>query len=169
MFDHFRSLFIYSFQINATILYLIGLSIRFCHNALLLMVSLLTVIATFKSYPSVGDVSLILSLLPLWTYLFYCKSLNVKGESSSEHLYLSFRFTTRFSRWCQLCNQCCFGADCVAFLDILSIGKCKFLFRCNISICCCTNISTNRYIVCIHKNGVQFKIWTITKTERRWI
>lgn len=75
MFDHFRSLFIYSFQINATVLYLIGLSIRFRHNALLLMVSLLSVIATFKSYPCAGDVGLILSLLPLWTYLFHCKRL----------------------------------------------------------------------------------------------
>lgn len=104
MFDHFRSLFIYSFQINATILYLIGLSIRFRRNGLLLMVSLLAVIATFKSYPSTGDVGLILSLLPLWTYLFHCKIFHFNNSTytyiicSSCELY-SFRFTTRFSSW----------------------------------------------------------------------
>lgn len=70
MFDHFRTLFIYSFQINATILYLIPLSITFRKNPLILSLSLLSLIAIFKSYPCVGDVGFVLALFPFWTHLF---------------------------------------------------------------------------------------------------
>ncbi|KAF5285711.1 hypothetical protein FQA39_LY16517 [Lamprigera yunnana] len=70
MFEHFRSLFIYSFQINVTILYLIPLSIRFRKDPMLLATSLLSLIAIFKSYPCVGDIGFVFSLYPCWKYLF---------------------------------------------------------------------------------------------------
>ncbi|KAF5306015.1 hypothetical protein FQR65_LT07508 [Abscondita terminalis] len=70
MFEHFRSLFIYSFQINVTILYLIPLSIRFRNDPMLLSTSLLSLTAIFKSYPCLGDIGFVLSLYPCWKHLF---------------------------------------------------------------------------------------------------
>ncbi|KAK9874010.1 hypothetical protein WA026_002363 [Henosepilachna vigintioctopunctata] len=70
MFDHFRELFIYSFQINATILYLIPLALKFHNDVFLLITALLYISTIFKSYPCVGDVGLVLSLLPCYKHLF---------------------------------------------------------------------------------------------------
>ncbi|CAH1164526.1 unnamed protein product [Phaedon cochleariae] len=72
MFDHFRELFIFAFQINASVLYLIPLSIKFRKQPFLLTVAILTIISIFKSYPSIGDVGFILSLLPCFRHLFRC-------------------------------------------------------------------------------------------------
>lgn len=70
MFDHFRDLFISSFQINATILYLIPLSVKFRKDPFLLTFALLCLISVFKSYPCLGDVGFVLSLLPCFIHLF---------------------------------------------------------------------------------------------------
>lgn len=70
MFDHFRELFIYAFQINATILYLLPLSIKLRNQPLLLTVAIIFIVTIFKSYPSTGDVGFVLSLLPNFIYLF---------------------------------------------------------------------------------------------------
>ncbi|RZC34136.1 PIG-U domain containing protein [Asbolus verrucosus] len=70
MFDHFRDLFICSFQINATILYLIPLSIKFRNDPFLLTTAVLFLISVFKSYPCLGDVGFVLSLLPCFIHLF---------------------------------------------------------------------------------------------------
>lgn len=70
MFDHFRELFIYAFQINATILYLVPLSIKLRKEPFLLTVAIIFIITIFKSYPSAGDVGFVLSLLPNFIYLF---------------------------------------------------------------------------------------------------
>ncbi|KAG5867392.1 hypothetical protein JTB14_022930 [Gonioctena quinquepunctata] len=70
MFDHFRELFIYAFQINASLLYLVPLSIKFQKQPFLLTVAILSITTTFKSYPSIGDVGFVLSLLPCFTHLF---------------------------------------------------------------------------------------------------
>lgn len=72
MFDHFRDLFICSFQINVTILYLVPLSIKFRNDPFLLTVALLFLTAIFKSYPSVGDIGYIFGLLPAFRHLFVC-------------------------------------------------------------------------------------------------
>ncbi|XP_050521926.1 phosphatidylinositol glycan anchor biosynthesis class U protein [Daktulosphaira vitifoliae] len=71
MFEHFRALFVCAFQLNASILYVIPLSIRLRHDPLLLATSLLALTAVFKSYPSIGDVGFYLSLLPIHRHLFY--------------------------------------------------------------------------------------------------
>lgn len=73
MFEHFRPLFLCSFQINATILYLTALSIRLRKEPVLLATTLTALNAIFKSYPSVGDVGFYLALLPMWKHLFQCK------------------------------------------------------------------------------------------------
>ncbi|KAK9512798.1 hypothetical protein O3M35_001133 [Rhynocoris fuscipes] len=74
MFEHFRLLFIFSFQLNATLLYLAPLSLRFHSNPMLLATSLTALIAVFKSYPCLGDVGFYLSLLPLWKHLYNSKA-----------------------------------------------------------------------------------------------
>ncbi|XP_023017111.1 phosphatidylinositol glycan anchor biosynthesis class U [Leptinotarsa decemlineata] len=70
MFDHFRELFIFAFQINASVLYLVPLSIKFRKQPFLLTVAVLFLISIFKSYPSIGDVGFVFSLLPCFTHLF---------------------------------------------------------------------------------------------------
>lgn len=80
MFDHFRDLFIFSFQINATILYLVPLSIRFRNRPFVLTVALLFLIAIFKSYPCLSDLGFVLSLLPNFLHLFsFCQQGFVVG------------------------------------------------------------------------------------------
>ncbi|XP_076322304.1 phosphatidylinositol glycan anchor biosynthesis class U isoform X2 [Tachypleus tridentatus] len=69
MFDHFRIFFLWTFQINAFI-YTLPLSVRLRKEYTLLVVILLALTAVFKSYPSVADTALYLSLLPLWKHLF---------------------------------------------------------------------------------------------------
>lgn len=70
MFEHFRLLFISSFQINALVLYALPLTLRFRSEPLLLATTLITLTTIFKSYPSLGDVAMYLALLPMWRHLF---------------------------------------------------------------------------------------------------
>ncbi|BES97984.1 unnamed protein product [Nesidiocoris tenuis] len=74
MFEHFRLLFVYSFQINATLLYLAPLSLRFHSDPMLLAASLTALVAIFKSYPCLGDVGFYMALLPMWKHLFNSKA-----------------------------------------------------------------------------------------------
>ncbi|XP_062547583.1 phosphatidylinositol glycan anchor biosynthesis class U protein [Armigeres subalbatus] len=66
MFDHFRTLFLYTFQINATLLYLFPLTFKLHKEPLMLLTMLLALGVVFRPYPCVGDISLYLALLPLW-------------------------------------------------------------------------------------------------------
>ncbi|KAJ3648327.1 hypothetical protein Zmor_020138 [Zophobas morio] len=70
MFDHFRELFICSFQINATVLYLIPLSVKFRNDPFLLTTAVLFLVAIFKSYPCLGDIGFVMSLFPCFMHLF---------------------------------------------------------------------------------------------------
>ncbi|XP_076277802.1 phosphatidylinositol glycan anchor biosynthesis class U [Lasioglossum baleicum] len=70
MFEHFRWLFIASFQINVSLLYIVPLALRLRHDPMLLAFSYLAIAAIFKSYPCIGDVGFYISLLPLWKHLF---------------------------------------------------------------------------------------------------
>lgn len=70
MFEHFRWLFIASFQINVSLLYIVPLALRLRHDPMLLAFSYLAITAIFKSYPCIGDVGFYVSLLPLWKHLF---------------------------------------------------------------------------------------------------
>ncbi|XP_044740730.1 phosphatidylinositol glycan anchor biosynthesis class U protein [Chrysoperla carnea] len=69
MFEHFRLLFIWSLQINVTILYLVPLSLKFRKDPLLLAFALTALTTIFRTYPSIGDVGFYLSLLPTWKHL----------------------------------------------------------------------------------------------------
>lgn len=73
MFEHFRWLFIASFQINVSLLYIVPLALRLRHDPMLLAFSYLAIAAIFKPYPCIGDVGFYMSLLPLWKHLFQCK------------------------------------------------------------------------------------------------
>ncbi|XP_035723258.1 phosphatidylinositol glycan anchor biosynthesis class U protein-like [Vespa mandarinia] len=70
MFEHFRSLFIASFQINVSLLYIVPLALRLRREPVLLAFSYLAIMTIFKSYPCVGDVGFYVSLLPFWMHLF---------------------------------------------------------------------------------------------------
>ncbi|XP_059613630.1 phosphatidylinositol glycan anchor biosynthesis class U protein [Phlebotomus argentipes] len=68
MFDHFRDLFIWTFQINATVLYLAPLALKLRHEPLMLATVLTGLGTIFRSYPCIGDVALYMSLLPMWKF-----------------------------------------------------------------------------------------------------
>jgi len=68
MFDHFRSLFVWTFQLNL-VMYVAPLSIKFPRHPLLLSTVLIGLIAVFKSYPGMGDVGFFLALIPLFSHL----------------------------------------------------------------------------------------------------
>lgn len=68
-FEHFRVFFLCIFQINAFI-YVIPLTIRFSHRPMFLCYVLLSLMALFKSYPCIGDLTVPLALLPLWSQTF---------------------------------------------------------------------------------------------------
>lgn len=70
MFEHFRWLFIASFQINVGLLYIVPLALRLRRDPMLLAFSYLAIAAIFKSYPCIGDVGFYISLLPMWKHLF---------------------------------------------------------------------------------------------------
>lgn len=67
MFDHFRYLFLYTFQLNTTILYLLPLTYTFMDCPEFLLTVLLSLITIFRSYPCIGDVAFYLSLIPMWS------------------------------------------------------------------------------------------------------
>ncbi|KAI9999622.1 hypothetical protein NQD34_018337 [Periophthalmus magnuspinnatus] len=68
MFEHLRLFFLCDFQINV-FFYTIPLSIKLKEHPVFLMFMQLAVMSIFKSYPTVGDIALYLSLLPLWSHL----------------------------------------------------------------------------------------------------
>ncbi|KAL3189742.1 hypothetical protein MRX96_021206 [Rhipicephalus microplus] len=69
VFEHFRVFFLWIFQLNAFV-YMVPLSIRLRKEPLLLFFLLVALTAVFKSYPSIGDVALYTSLLPVWKHVF---------------------------------------------------------------------------------------------------
>ncbi|XP_015607675.1 phosphatidylinositol glycan anchor biosynthesis class U protein isoform X2 [Cephus cinctus] len=70
MFEHFRWLFVASFQINVGLLYIVPLALRLRQDPMLLAFSYLAIAAIFKSYPCLGDVGFYMALLPMWKHLF---------------------------------------------------------------------------------------------------
>ncbi|PRP75220.1 hypothetical protein PROFUN_15942 [Planoprotostelium fungivorum] len=64
VFKQFRTFFIFAYQYHA-FLYTVPLYLRLKHNPLILFWIYLSIVATFKSYPSYGDVALQVGLLPL--------------------------------------------------------------------------------------------------------
>nr|XP_040060636.1 LOW QUALITY PROTEIN: phosphatidylinositol glycan anchor biosynthesis class U protein [Gasterosteus aculeatus aculeatus] len=68
MFEHFRLFFLCVFQINV-FFYTLPLSIKLKEHPVFLIFMQLAVISIFKSYPTVGDISLYLAFLPVWSHL----------------------------------------------------------------------------------------------------
>ncbi|XP_075554596.1 phosphatidylinositol glycan anchor biosynthesis class U isoform X2 [Dermacentor variabilis] len=69
VFEHFRVFFLWIFQLNAFV-YMVPLGIRLRKEPLLLFFLVVALTAVFKSYPSIGDVALYTSLLPIWRHVF---------------------------------------------------------------------------------------------------
>ena len=69
MFDHFLIFFTIVFQMNAFI-YAIPLTIRLKDDPIVNIFVQVGLLAVLKSYPSVGDTSLYISMLPMLSYLF---------------------------------------------------------------------------------------------------
>ena len=60
--------------------------------------TLISLMAFFKSYPTVGDFGLALSLLPLWSYTFRCEIINfLLFHLTSFSLFVSFSLDFRFT------------------------------------------------------------------------
>ncbi|VVD01340.1 unnamed protein product [Leptidea sinapis] len=86
MFEHFRLLFVCAFQINALVLYVVPLTLRFRNEPMLLATVLITLSAIFRSYPCIGDVGFYLALLPMWKPLFsYLMFAYLKREFTLKH------------------------------------------------------------------------------------
>lgn len=66
MFDHFRELFLYTFQLNTTILYLLPLTFTFKDCPEFLFTVLLALTTIFRSYPCIGDIAFYMALIPMW-------------------------------------------------------------------------------------------------------
>uniref|UniRef100_A0A8C5B6W7 Phosphatidylinositol glycan anchor biosynthesis class U protein n=1 Tax=Gadus morhua TaxID=8049 RepID=A0A8C5B6W7_GADMO len=69
MFDHFRLFFLCVFQINV-FFYTLPLSIKLKEHPVFLIFMQIALIAIFKSYPTVGDLSLYMAFLPVWNHLY---------------------------------------------------------------------------------------------------
>lgn len=73
MFDSFRGFFLGVFWLHLAG-YVGGLTVRLRRQPLFVVTALLGIFAIFKPYPSISDVSLFFSLLPLYRHLFPCES-----------------------------------------------------------------------------------------------
>jgi len=82
MFEHFRTMFLITFQLNATVLYLVPLTIKLRKEPLLLATVLVALMAVFRAYPSLGDVGFYLALLPLWKRCWKCEFASLSENSS---------------------------------------------------------------------------------------
>ncbi|CAK7269977.1 hypothetical protein SEPCBS119000_003851 [Sporothrix epigloea] len=69
MFDSFRSFFVAVFWLHLSS-YVGGLSIRIRRQPLVVLTLLTGIFAIFKPYPSIGDTSLFLGLVPLFRHIF---------------------------------------------------------------------------------------------------
>ncbi|XP_065916195.1 phosphatidylinositol glycan anchor biosynthesis class U protein-like [Dysidea avara] len=68
MFEHFRTFFLCIFQINA-FLFTLPLSLRYSNHPMLLAYVLTSLMALFKSYPTISDITVPLALLCMWSHL----------------------------------------------------------------------------------------------------
>ncbi|XP_029632299.1 phosphatidylinositol glycan anchor biosynthesis class U protein [Salmo trutta] len=69
MFEYFRLFFICVFQINV-FFYTIPLSIKLKEHPVFLIFMQIAIISIFKSYPTVGDITLYMAFLPVWNHLY---------------------------------------------------------------------------------------------------
>lgn len=69
MFDHFRLFFTYVFQFNV-LLYAVPISIRLRNDPIVSILIQIGLISTLKSYPSIGEIGMFFSFLPMVAFLF---------------------------------------------------------------------------------------------------
>lgn len=108
MFEHFRPLFLFSFQLNATILYLVPLTIKLQKQPIFLATILIALTSIFRSYPCIGDIAFYMALFPLWKHSTTCKyPLQPSLDDSIQHDSNSTRFYSSNSfQWWQITLLC---------------------------------------------------------------
>ena len=75
-------------------------------HPLFLAYILLSMMALFKSYPSIGDLALPLSLLPLWSHTFRCERtlyITSIGSAIMRNTVISLQ-TSAILWWCCVCS-----------------------------------------------------------------
>eukprot|EP00123_Amoebidium_parasiticum_P010551 comp20179_c0_seq1/m.25023 comp20179_c0_seq1/g.25023 ORF comp20179_c0_seq1/g.25023 comp20179_c0_seq1/m.25023 type:complete len:427 (-) comp20179_c0_seq1:162-1442(-) len=87
MFDHFRLFFLWVFQLHVLV-YIGPLAVKLRRQPLFLWVMYAGIVTAFKSYPSVGDAALFLSLVSLWSHLV----IYMRYPFLVSHLYLFSSF-----------------------------------------------------------------------------
>lgn len=97
MFEHFRPLFLFSFQMNATVLYLVPLTIKLHKQPIFLATILIALTSIFRSYPCIGDIAFYMALFPLWKHstirkLFFFWLAAQSTLCSKKNLNISFQW-----------------------------------------------------------------------------
>lgn len=136
MFDHFRQLFLYTFQLNTTLLYLLPLTFTLKDHPEFLLTILLSLITIFRSYPCVGDIGFYFAFLPLWKRVANCKNFYCVCEYIFSILIHSFVFSHVPQLHCVRHIYCdnSIGTNRVASLDLLQLSQRKFLLRSYFSV-----------------------------------
>lgn len=151
MFDSFRDFFLCVFQLHLLI-YVGGLCIRFRlvpvaltqkldanivrKQPLFVITTILGICAMFKSYPSIGDTALYLSLLSLYRHVFPRMSFNVQStgalaNSRSHAIHLLRNFNP------PLCNPS--WPRILPSLDLCGFWECKFFLCHHIGLVPCAH------------------------------
>jgi hypothetical protein len=134
MFDHFRTLFLYTFQINATILYLFPLSLKLQHQPIMLATILTALTAIFRSYPCVGDIGFYMALLPIWKNCSKCECGIVFFFKFTWYTFLSSFFCSYVAQLCCGCyifGHLGFGTNRLALMDLCKLSQRQFLLWCD--------------------------------------
>ncbi|KAL1925673.1 uncharacterized protein VTP21DRAFT_556 [Calcarisporiella thermophila] len=84
MFDQFRTFFLVVFQLHA-FTFTVPFSIKFSEHPLFVVFLLTTVMALFKSYPSIGDAALYMGFFPIYHEIF--KYIRLGFLSANLYLY----------------------------------------------------------------------------------
>lgn len=174
MFEHFRTLFLIAFQMNATILYLVPLTIKLHKQPIFLATIITALTSIFRSYPCVGDIAFYLALFPLWKQSAKCEY--IPFRSNAFYWLMFTRCDDVFNVFCsdgQLFCGCMFlprdigaGTDCLVFVDLLQFGQCEFLLWSNVGICKRTSRPslplTIWHLELHNPNSCQFQIFLVT-------
>lgn len=167
MFEHFRWLFIASFQINVSLLYIVPLALRLRREPMLLAFSYLAIAAIFKSYPCIGDVGFYISLLPLWKHLFQ-RELNsyfhdiIRNDMNYSLTHVSLFFSRHATRihcrlFCIVLHS--LRPNRMASVDLLQIGKRQLLLWGNLGVCDSANLPFNGHSICQCETRVRSSAW----------
>lgn len=125
MFDSFRNFFLCVFQLHLVI-YVGGVTIRLRKQPLFAIITLLGLFSIFKSYPSVGDTALYMSLLALYRHVIPRRS-----HPSPSSVAKAKRCSYAIFLYCYLCPSIHLPPwPCIlSSVDLRWVRQCKLLLR----------------------------------------